>query len=894
MREYLQSLAEAEFLNSKALWLIAVAALLIAAGLFVRRRSIASLLLRLCLVCLLILALADPIKREESTQRQIVAAIDVSASVPEGAQSALLGALEPYMEEKTTLFLLPFAARPDRRPIALDEKVDPRSTTAALASIAPGLDTGSTNIEAALTNLLASSAASSILLLSDGYETSGDARRAARAAAAKGAAIFPIIPDRSAFEEQGLSISSLDAPLAMDVGDLLPARVSLRNTLAEAVEAQLDLWLDDEKIHSERLKVGPGRERLVSVSSAAAKEGGLRRLRSVVSASHAGQNLRSEQHRWVSVKEKSKILLLSGTAEDERVLNPLLTMKGYELESIVTENQKQIPAILSPYSAVIFNNVARRQVPAAFLDTLKAYVANGGGLLLVGGERAFGLGEYVKTQLDEISPVQFLPPQTEKRRLNSAVILVLDKSGSMMHQDKILSAQRATLSALSSLKDDDYVGVIGFDAAPFVVIKLDPVKEVKPLAAHRLANLTAAGKTNLLPALAQARREFERVEASRKHILVLSDGKFPVSGNAYVEEIQRLRQAGISVSTIALGIEADIPFMKLLAQYGKGAFYHTMDAGNLPQIFMQDVHVAIGEKTMREREEIPVQVGPSGVLSTKLNSFPPLRGYVETKLKKEAALELTAQRNEQLSPILASWKYERGTVAAFTSDANGRWSLPWLRWDGFTRFWGELVESVRNKSSEQAGNIEFDLRYSVDQGSVLLDLAIYDEKLHSAAPPRIAARVTEPGGEIRQILFQQTKRGRFAAQIDGGKPGDYRIEISYGTLSLPQLGFALPGDLFGEKPGKGLALERLAEIASLSGGEVNPAPAKIAATERVEEKAKHLFLPLLISGFLLIIIEALVREIGLPSITQILRRRHKTEELSAKPRGRYEKRRKAG
>ena len=42
-----------------------------------------------------------------------------------------------------------------------------------------------------------------------------------------------------------------------------------------------------------------------------------------------------------------------------------------------------------------------------------------------------------------------------------------------------------------------------------------------------------------------------------------------------------MRADGITISAVALGIEADVPFMQMMSQVGRGAFYHTLDARRL-------------------------------------------------------------------------------------------------------------------------------------------------------------------------------------------------------------------------------------------------------------------------------------------------------------------------
>jgi hypothetical protein len=157
--------------------------------------------------------------------------------------------------------------------------------------------------------------------------------------------------------------------------------------------------------------------------------------------------------------------------------------------------------------------------------------------------------------------------------------------------------------------------------------------------------------------------------------------------------------------------------------------------------------------------------------------------------------------------------------------------------------------------------VDFDLRYTVNRKTLTLDLAVFDEKLLTAAPPRITAEITMPGGEVRRVNFLATKRGRFETTLDEIKPGDYQIQTVYGVTKLPPVGLTLPGELFGETPGMGLDYENLSQLATLSGGAINPDPAALDQRETVTEEFTHLALPLLVLAFTLLLLEAVLREL---------------------------------
>lgn len=849
-----------------------------------------SLLLRTIIVALLLLALTEPIKTQSDTEHEITVLLDGSASLSAAEREALDKMLKPLGSmNELHLAVVPFAGSVERDPVQTDS-VDPAALERIASASRQNINPGETDIGAAVQSVLASSSSGAAILLSDGFETTGDARAAARQAGASGLRLFPLIPPLDAFRQSELQISSLYAPIVANSGDVVPLRISVKNQTGEEQSGRVDVYLDDKKLFSQNLNFENGKEKLVETKTPPIT-GGLHRVRAeLMRSGGASTAALSDAHRWISAKERDRVLLLSGTADDNRTLKRLLTQKGYTLQDIIADGSTEIPTTFKNYSTIIINNTAKRQLPDQFLPALEKFASAGGGVVLVGGDRSFGLGEYIDTPLETISPVKFVPPQTKKKRLTNAVILLIDKSRSMSEDDRIESAKRAAYLTIQNLKDDDLCGIIGFDDAPFEVIKLEPVGQMKGLAERRIQNITASGQTNLLPSMQMARQRLASADAGRKHVIVLSDGKVPAAGTSYLAELQNYRENGITMSSIAVGGDADIPFLKVLAQQGGGAFYHTLDPSQLPQIFIHDVKIATGEKTMKEQNEFPIAIGPSGLRSISIERFPPIKGFVETLPKRNAAIELVTPADEQVNPILASWKYGQGTVIAFTSDANGRWSAPWLEWENFVRFWTEVIDRAKGGSEEKQHDVDFDLRYSVSGRNLILDLALFDPALTASAAPDVKVQVVAPGGAAESLALTPTAPGRFQAAIRGAKSGDYRLNFSYGAVQLPDLALTVPGDAFGEKSAKGINVQMLSELAYLSGGRVNPTVNQIPIKGRTTEKRDQLFPPLAIAALLLLLLEVFLRE-GMGLLSGRLRRR--TAPPAPRAVGRYDSKRRA-
>lgn len=822
--------------------------------------------LRILSLALCLLALAGPYVRETKELHQISALLDVSKSVSESAQRQFLQKMLDIVkgisfqrDEKLELLLGVFADGFAKEKIAISRNDTVDRLMSLVTKLSTQINTNNTSISDAIRNLTENGYVSSVLIMSDGLETKGNIVDLIKNQGIEGVRIYPIMPDLKQFNIHKFEISTLYAPLAIGAEEKADVRISLHNTLETTTSGRVELFVDEQKILSKNVDVASKEESLIT-SDIPVLEGGLHRIRALLYGNDQGHV--QEVHRWISVKSKQKLLLLNGEEDDEKVLAKLLSLKGFSVESLVADIVKKRSFLLKDYSAVIFNNIAAQQLPKDFLNTLKKEVESSGcGVVILGGVRSFGLGGYVDSPLDEISPLKFIPPQTKKKRINSGVVLLLDKSRSMKDNGKIDAAKRSAYVAINSLKDGDLVSVIGFDVGPFEVIPLIPVAQAKELADRRLRNLIAAEKTDVLPAMALARKSLANAQVGRRHIILLTDGKFGAyEAGAYQEVLTQLRNDGITISTVAIGSEADAPLLKMFASVGKGAFYQTLDPLQLPEIFVQDIKVTTGEDTMSENAEFAVIAGPGGVVSTSISRFPSILGFVESLPKNGSTLELITKKGENVYPIMGSWAFGSGKVISFTSDANGRWSYPWLKWDNFHRFWSDLLSKVKRPLSDKESQLDFDLRSSVLGDSLVFDLTLYDDLLHSNRNAcTIEAKVEKPFRELESLSFNSVGGERFRAVLDKGRSGDYRLNISCGNTSLPTLAVTIADNSFGEMIGQGVDVQKLADLAKLSGGVINPSISDVVSTKE-QVTAKQIFPPLVILVVILVILEAFVRE----------------------------------
>ncbi|NDC38388.1 MAG: VWA domain-containing protein, partial [Proteobacteria bacterium] len=406
------------------------------------------------------------VRTQEFSRGTIV--LDISESMDESQAQELLDRALRYGGPQAKLDVLPFAKGAATAAIP----ATPGLSFNTLRSAWSKLNIGATNLEDGMHAVMGGEG-QSIILISDGYETEGGVQRISAQLAAQGNKIYPLIPTEQQTGPQQFAITQLYAPLIAPAQKSVGIRVGLSNTTGQSQTGVLEILHGDKEVLSQRITLGPGQESVVTAESDPQVEG-IEEITATLSPLQK-ELKRTVQRVYLSSEEREKLLLLSGSVEDERALKQVLKDQAYQVRALVA-GQGEIPGQnLSDFSAVLFNNIGRDALPRKLVETVPEYVRDGGGFAMIGGNKSFGLGGYIDSPIEPVLPVELLPPQTEKKRLNVAVALVLDKSGSMSQSAKLDYAKEAANETVRNLKDDDFITVIGFDDAPFVVIRASRV-----------------------------------------------------------------------------------------------------------------------------------------------------------------------------------------------------------------------------------------------------------------------------------------------------------------------------------------------------------------------------------------------------------------------------------
>ena len=212
-----------------------------------------------------------------------------------------------------------------------------------------------------------------------------------------------------------------------------------------------------------------------------------------------------------------------------------------------------------------------------------------------------------------------------------------------------------------------------------------------------------------------------------------------------------MKAAGITLSTVGAGGGSN-PFLAELATQGGGRFYPAANPASIPDIFLKETQQVSGQQIVEETFH-PIMTSSSPILRGLDEGFPQLLGYNGTTAKAAAQTVLVTARDD---PLLAQWQFGLGRSVAWTSDSTGRWAKAWVGWDGFSKFFSQLVGWTF--PGEETGGIEATF---VTEGSTT---KLRVESVAEDGSPRdfyaTAVAITDPDLTSRAIGLAQVAPGR--------------------------------------------------------------------------------------------------------------------------------------
>ncbi len=751
------------------------------------RRKV-SLVARLVVVALLAVALAGPLVQLRAEELSLAVLLDRSDSVTPAARAAeerwlasALGAKSPqdqvavigFGEEAT----IERALSPDARAPRLEPDANVQgSRTNVAAAIRAGVAA------------LPPSTARRLVLLSDGRENLDHADAAAALAAAAGVQLLAVPIDQTQGPE--VLVRQLDAPSQLREGERFTTTVQVEASVPTV--ATLRLLVDGALAASQQVTLEPGVNRFVQPLEPLSS--GHHLVRVQVEADDDTMTQNNSAGGLVMVSGPPRVLVIEGTPGEGQFLADALRAAGIQVDLSSPTGAPLELAGLRDYASVVLADVSATDLGPGQMRSLRTYVQSfGGGLVVTGGERAFGPGGYARTPLEEMLPVR-MDLRGQSVSASVALMLVIDNSGSMGGgpggASKMDLAKEAAMAAAELLGEYDQIGIVAFEDTPRWALEPALAADMG-IIQSAIGEMQAGGGTEIYPALKMAYDGLAPIDAKVKHIILLTDGQSPQGDYAMLT--QQMRSANISLSTIAIGSDADFSLLENLARMGNGRYYEGNDPFDLPRLVVKETQ-QVQRAAIVEEEFRPARVSANPALEgIDLGSMPPLRGYVATTPKPQSSVMLISR---QADPVLSEWQFGLGRVVAWTSDVRNRWSSRWLEWPDFSRFWAQVVK--RTIRPPEDPNRQIAVKVEGNQARLTLDAQTGVE-----APERrylnflpTTATVVDPRGTQQQVPMPQVAPGRYEATVPVQDDGVYTLQVAQtdasGSVANQSGGFVVP------------------------------------------------------------------------------------------------------
>lgn len=605
-----------------------------------------------------------------------------------------------------------------------------------------------------------------LLLVTDGYSNKGRGLEEALALARSANSTVFALEMEPTREDYSVEISGTNTAV---LGGDYPFTVIVRSATAE-FEGLLTVRTDSSVIYQDKVS-GGGRSTSIKISQRFSSTG-THLIEATINFPQDAQRENDRYTKAVYVVPKPDVLLV---ADEQSPLSKVLS-EQYKLATTSSFRADQLGPGGKRYKAVVLDN----QKYGPELASLKEYVRNGGGLVVVGGEASFDFGNYRNSSLEEILPVKSVPSIFEGGK---TTVIIMDISGSTRNEMSGLGSSTfldyEKSLAIELLKSpefrDDQVALVVFGTEAFVVFTPTPITGKQIMIQDRISSLSpqpgAQEETQLNTGLALA-WDILNASGGEGEVIVISDGRVKEYPEVFEDSVRMIQEMEATVHLVEVKSFEDAPggFRDLAAR--SGAEYHSA---------VYPGSVTIRAEKRPEDEELPEEeeISASGYalmianqnhyITSDLNLTANATGFNDVT-PKSGGQRLVVMLDRK--PILTTWRYGLGRVCAFTSDDGSAW-VPEVYSAKNSMLVSRTVNWAIGDPRPESGRID------AEDGWLGTPLEI---TITSPSPPKIGSGQVEKVGENRySAVLTPERQGIYTV-------GDYGIAVNY-PLEFRYVGF---------------------------------------------------------------------------------------------------------
>ncbi len=784
--------------------------------------------LRITLLVLLLLALTGPRWNLGGEGIDIVVVADRSRSLPVKADEsirALIRDLEKNRKTGDRIGLVTFGSRAE-----VEHTLNGSSELGAYTrQVLPDGSDLNDGVSAAL-NLIEPTRPARILVMSDGEANGGSPLSAARRAREAGVPIDFRLFERNRIGD--VAIESLSLPEVISPRE--PFQFAVWVHSSRETHGAVRVLRDGNEIAKLERDFLPGLNRVLFRDLL--EEGGLTNYSAELLLENDPLEENNRGAGVVRVEAAPRVLVLNiDGAEDN--LSRALQSARLPVDVVASKAHPLTLDALEKYRAVIVENVPAADFGRLKMERLAQYVEDlGGGLLVTGGERSFGVGGYFKSPLDDVLPVS-MELREEHRKNRVAIAIALDRSGSMAvpvkgGKVKMDLANLGTAECVRLLSPQDKVAVIAVDSSPHTITGMRNVDDPGAICADVLRIQSMGGGIFVYEALVAAGNELMKAgDYQTRHIILFSDACDSEEPGNYQTLLDRYSKAGITVSVIGLGTDHDVhsSLLKDIAKLGGGNIMFSDDPEELPRLFTQDTMSIARNTFIKHDAETHPPDGIHGKLLADArlmgnfgsSAFPPTLGYNLSYLKTDATAAVIST-DEYNAPWLAFWYRGLGRVAALSIEVDGPNTGPFKTWEDYSDFLVTQARWLLNSTSPD--DVFVTMQQEGQEAIVNIELDPERGDKHRSAAPTL--HVIPPGEERTQPFspdFVWTGPNSLQARFRLEQTGTYHTRVraagkgSREFLRGPSVTLPYSPE-FAPRQGLPSGRELLSDVAKLSNG----------------------------------------------------------------------------
>ncbi len=249
----------------------------------------------------------------------------------------------------------------------------------------------------------------------------------------------------------------------------------------------------------------------------------------------------------------------------------------YTIDPRLSDIENFIPSVKDLIEYDI-NNFVDKQYPEPLEGDMDFYLSWGNKFNENSKEALLEVGLKVKSKM------------TRKSAAPLNICFVVDKSGSMMGEDRIGQLKQSLIQFVQQLDETDIVSIVVFDDQATVAVPAEKVGDKKKVI-DIIHAIQADGGTNIYKGMVLGFEQAKKMKAGNfvNRVLLLTDGYGSQPPETVINTAKSHIAGGIELSAVGVGVNYNQALLSQLASAGGGMLHLAGTSANIQEVFQREL-----------------------------------------------------------------------------------------------------------------------------------------------------------------------------------------------------------------------------------------------------------------------------------------------------------------